>query len=99
MSSERFVVEWRSENGMEWVRHLDGVPWADAPAPPKRHEHWAQTWARFNFETVDRCPCGAMRRSSWPEWMPELGGATRVGPGGPGPIRWLAIRLRLAIAR
>jgi hypothetical protein len=41
------------------TRHLDNVPWYDAPAPPRRHRHWAQTKGVVSEREVWRCPCGA----------------------------------------
>ena len=53
------------------IWHLDGVDWHRAPAPPKQHEHWAQTVGHLHIgEEVWRCPCGAM------------GGPARPGRGG-----------------
>ena len=44
----------------EW--NLDGVAWLDAPAPPRRHKHWAQSVGSFTElgGEVWRCPCGAI---------------------------------------
>lgn len=43
----------------EQIKHLDGVPWFDAPAPPRRHRCWPQTIGNLRpLETVHRCACG-----------------------------------------
>jgi hypothetical protein len=39
------------------IEHLDGVPWHDAPAPPRWHRHWPQSRSR----QAERCACGAIR--------------------------------------
>lgn len=42
------------------IWHLDGVDWADHPAPARFHRHWPQTVGHvFAGETHFRCPCGA----------------------------------------
>lgn len=49
---------------LEWiVDHVDGISWLDHPAPPKRHEHWAQTTGSSptGLDVIMRCPCGAFR--------------------------------------
>lgn len=74
-----FVVGWQSRDGAEWIAHLDGVAWHDAPAPPARHEHWVQTRGLFGLELVERCPCGATRLGGHPGWIPERADLRRVG--------------------
>jgi hypothetical protein len=51
------------------VWNLDGVSWADAPPPPRRHQHWPQTTGVAG-EYFERCPCGATwtRREGWYSW-------------------------------
>jgi hypothetical protein len=52
------------------IEHLDGVPWWEAPPPPREHEHWAQTTGTLQvFEQVERCPCGAIRSNIRPNWV------------------------------
>ena len=49
----------------EWlIEHEGDVSWHDAPAPPRRHKHHAQTVGQSPtaLELVMRCPCGAFRR-------------------------------------
>lgn len=45
-------------------RHEDGVSWRQAPVPPADHVCWTQT-ATFviDHSVIERCPCGAERRS------------------------------------
>jgi len=58
--------------------NLDGVEWSEAPPPPKRHEHWAQTVACLKpGEEVWRCPCGAITDEGHDGWIPH--GTARVG--------------------
>jgi cytoskeletal protein RodZ len=63
-------------------QHLDGVPWWEAPAPPRRHKHWAQTtgWLHEGLERVERCACGAIQSDLKPGWV--LLDAPRVADGG-----------------
>ena len=48
---------------VETLKHVDGVQWLDAPAPPRRHDCWAQTSAYdvFGMLIAERCACGAVR--------------------------------------
>lgn len=74
-----FVVGWQSQDGADWLAHLDGVAWHDAPAPPAKHEHWAQTRGLIRLELVDRCPCGAIHFGGLPGWAEERPEQRRVG--------------------
>lgn len=50
------------------IRHVDGIPWYEAPAPRKRgHVHEAQTMSN----RIDRCACGALRFFDDPVWIEE----------------------------
>lgn len=51
------------------VTHLNGVPWYEAPLPPRIHACYAQTrgWVNY-FDRIDRCACGAVRRDRG-RWM------------------------------
>jgi hypothetical protein len=43
-------------------RHVDGVPWYEAPLPRRFHRCRPQTSGRAgHFDFVDRCACGAIR--------------------------------------
>jgi hypothetical protein len=55
------------------IRHKDGIPWHDAPAPPRMHSHWAQTTSN----RLDRCACGATRFFDDPIWIEEIPSAAR----------------------
>jgi len=65
-------ADYRSEDGSFEVTHRDGVPWFEAPLPPRKHECFAQTegWSGW-VNRVERCPCGAIRldgrRGVWVE--------------------------------
>jgi hypothetical protein len=52
------------------VWHIDGIPWHDAPLPPRFHWCWAQTRCEefVGLGTVERCPCGAIRISGTRMW-------------------------------
>lgn len=51
------------------VWDLDGVHWADAEPPPRRHDHWAQTVGNIDgMGEVWRCPCSAYGDPFGP-WM------------------------------
>lgn len=50
------------------MTHQDGIPWHDAKVPFRFHRCKPQTTARFRFETVDRCACGATRFDGGP-WI------------------------------
>lgn len=55
------------------IVHLGGVSWWDAPAPPRRHAHWAQTSGSLRSAgggswRVERCPCGAIATDGGP-WV------------------------------
>lgn len=68
------------------VVHLGGVPWHEAPAPPRGHGHWAQTAGYLSGGmAVERCPCGAIRRPAEP-WV--LLDAPRVATRRPWWRRW-----------
>lgn len=53
-----YVLEWKGE-GIDFVAHLDGVPWYEAAPPPRKHKCWAQTNGYMNGHRVQRCACGA----------------------------------------
>jgi hypothetical protein len=42
--------------------NLDGKDWYEAEAPPRVHQHWAQSVGQLDgpFDEVWRCPCGAI---------------------------------------
>jgi hypothetical protein len=58
------------------IKHRDGVPWWEAPAPRRfLHRHSAQTTSNY----VERCACGAMRFVDDPGgWIPASRSALRV---------------------
>jgi hypothetical protein len=56
------TADYVSEDGRLELHHKDGVPWYQAPAPPRRHTCWAQTDGWTNWvNRVERCACGAIR--------------------------------------
>lgn len=65
------------------VEDEDGVSWDEAPAPPRKHKHHAQTvgTSSTGIEMTMRCPCGAFRRfdaDGLSDWY--LIGPPRVAP-------------------
>lgn len=70
---ESNFARWCREHDMEAPedpnRHLDGVPYWEAPIPGRFHKCWVQTlgWVQ-HVRRVDRCACGAIRLFPWPEW-------------------------------
>lgn len=44
----------------DWIAHLGGVDWHEAPIPPKRHECWAQSWGFHGLDLIERCACGGI---------------------------------------
>lgn len=71
-------MTWVTEyaEGLDFLANRDGVSWADAPVPPRRHGCTPQTRGSFGGmlgrEIVERCACGGIRASSdpvWPTWM------------------------------
>jgi hypothetical protein len=66
---DSFIPVSREDKGLR-VRHLDGVPWYDAPVPPKRHRCFAQTIGEESdligtHTTIERCPCGGINMIRW----------------------------------
>ena len=43
----------------QMIEHLDGIPWWQAPIPPRLHVCAPQT--RGILHDIDRCACGALR--------------------------------------
>lgn len=74
MSDEEYDARFEEARaGYEALRssqeHVDGIPWHDAPVPPRLHRCKPQTkgWVNF-FTQVDRCACGAIRMDGG-RWM------------------------------
>lgn len=46
------------------IRHLDGIPWNEAPKPPRLHLCRAQSQGWENLlDFTRRCACGAVKQS------------------------------------
>ena len=43
------------------IKHLDGIPWHEAPLPPRFHRCKPQTKGWVGFSQVNRCACGAIK--------------------------------------
>lgn len=50
------------------AKHLDGVPWYEAPVPSRRHACWVQTLTWLHMDRQHRCACGAMRNGFFDPW-------------------------------
>jgi hypothetical protein len=82
------------------IYHKNGVWFYDAPAPPRNHEHWAESWAwTDDWNLVERCPCQAMNlnRSGWvedehPRVAPRTGFSERLSSP-TGNRAWAALTL------
>jgi hypothetical protein len=61
IAPDRYVTTFAARDGGTEIAHLDGIPWHEAPLPPKRHACWPQTagFVRY-FTYVERCACGAV---------------------------------------
>jgi hypothetical protein len=58
----------QTDFSMNELKHIDGVPWWKAELPPPNHRCWPQTDAWIGLRQVQRCACGAIRESDYPEW-------------------------------
>lgn len=63
MTRKQQIERWFYEEseGEEFVAHLNGVAWNEAPRPFFWHRHKAQTKALLDGELVERCACLATR--------------------------------------
>lgn len=67
---DEYVKAYASEDGKTEIYHRHGVPWHNAPIPPRKHVCWAQTDGWINYFTqVQRCACGAIRGDGYMTWM------------------------------
>lgn len=58
----------RSEPHYVW--HLDGIPHAKAPRPPRQHKCQPQTCTiTSTLHHQDRCACGAARVGVYGQWL------------------------------
>lgn len=64
-----FVLEQVSLDGSFLMIHRGGVPWHEAPVPPRRHTCQPQTvgWTGY-FNQVFRCACGAISNRPNRDW-------------------------------
>jgi hypothetical protein len=51
------------------AEHLDGVPWYDAPVPPRFHRCKPQTRGWYKTSFIERCACGAIRSQGSYGWI------------------------------
>ncbi|GGU45591.1 hypothetical protein [Lentzea flava] len=64
------MLSSETEGGVK-IAHRDGIPWEQAPCPPRWHHCRTQTIGRVaRLGIVERCPCGAIARDPFPrEWI------------------------------
>lgn len=67
MTTTRYVRE--SLGDFEYIEHLDGVEWWEAPRPRRWHRCSPQTRARIARDYVERCACGAARMGGSGPWI------------------------------
>ena len=59
-SKDGYIVTY--DSGMlDYIESRNGVAWADAPKPKRRHTCWDQTRGLMHASPVARCACGAIR--------------------------------------
>jgi hypothetical protein len=61
-----------STGEFEFVEHLDGVDWHDAPSPrwwELWHRHEPQSRGQLSTVYVERCRCGATRIDRADPWI------------------------------
>lgn len=58
------------------VRHVNNVPWHEAPRPRAERWCWAQTTGWSGLNQIERCACGAarMNRRAWLETNSRIDG-------------------------
>lgn len=89
-ADDRYVWHWH-QPARDWlppranpveapVWSLGGVPWYEAPAPPRWHRHVPHSVGWFEpGDAVSVCPCGAIRAESEGWWArPD---SPRIGSG------------------
>lgn len=66
-ANDTWVRSYESDG--EYLEHLDGVDWFDAPPPPRWHKCVAQTrgWMLGGF--IERCACGGARLHRPGPWL------------------------------
>jgi hypothetical protein len=57
------------DNGLDYLEHLDGVPWHEGEPPPRWHKCTAQTRGWFGLNYTERCRCGAIRERRDLPWL------------------------------
>ena len=68
---ETMATEWvrTYQDGPEYLEHLGGVDWFDAPHPRRWHKCKPQTRGWMMDGYVERCTCGATRLFGDGPWM------------------------------
>ena len=67
--SERWQLEYESDDLSTSIRNLDGIPWHEATIPPRFHKCSPQTRGNTSAGRVERCACGAIRLGPFDQWM------------------------------
>lgn len=61
-------TSYRDPAGLNYLEHLGGVPWNEAPLPSRFHRCTPQTRGFFGSSGVQRCACGAIRLRPVDRW-------------------------------
>ena len=62
----RWILSY--QDGLDWIEHLNGCSWEDAPPPPRGHDCQPQTRGWYRGHYYERCACGATRGDEPPPW-------------------------------
>jgi hypothetical protein len=65
--TDTYIRTWQGQG--EYLEHLNGVDWVDAPLPRRWHRCWAQTRGWFGLNIVERCACGAAKPGWSNRWI------------------------------
>ena len=57
------------EDRLEYLEHLGGVGWFDAPRPRRWHRCQPQTRGFFHLRLTERCACGGVRLDGCGPWI------------------------------
>lgn len=91
---EQFRKEQEMEDAEERRNSIGGVPWNEAPLPPRMHKCWAQTTGWIGFEQVQRCACGALRNPRFGGGWLDKNSSRKDEPAEPTGLRGLWARLK-----
>lgn len=66
---DQFKREREEDEAEERRNSVGGVPWAEAPIPPRIHRCYAHTTGWIGFDQIQRCACGAIRNTRFNGWL------------------------------